>query len=47
MFSGWGLYCTDPAQHMATASEDVDYPDRDLFDRFDVHSFLHFCVGFG
>ena len=32
MFPGLDLYCTDPAQYLTTAGEDLDDLDRDLSD---------------
>ena len=32
MFPGLDLYCTDPAQHLTTAGEDLSDLDRDLSD---------------
>ena len=36
MFSGLDLYCTDPAQHLTTAGQDLDDLDRDLSDLSEV-----------
>ena len=38
MFPGLDLYCTDPVQPLTTAGEELDYPDHDLSDMWNIHT---------
>ena len=43
MFPWLDLYCTDPAQALTTAREELDDLDHDLYDLFDLSDLSEVC----